>query len=153
MDAVSPLPVKDLRFILRHAPACTPPVHTPLFVILLQLCLHTPCLAPPPISSRSATVLTHTPPPPSPADDPVQVRYTPPPLALTHALLCPAPVILQMTLCKYAARPHWAFGTNRMFLSSCPLIDTWGADYTKFEAQVWRFRWGTGRVLGGQGRG
>jgi hypothetical protein len=43
---------------------------------------------------------------------------------------------LQMTLCKYGARPHWAFGTNRMFLSQCALLDTWGDDYTAFEAQV-----------------
>lgn len=34
--------------------------------------------------------------------------------------------IVQMTLCKYGGRPHWALATNRLFLSACPVRDMYG---------------------------
>lgn len=40
--------------------------------------------------------------------------------------------IVQVTLCKYQARPSWAYGTNRMFVGNCPVRDTLGADFDTF---------------------
>lgn len=34
--------------------------------------------------------------------------------------------IVQMTLCKYEGRPHWALATNRLFLGPCHVRDHYG---------------------------
>lgn len=47
--------------------------------------------------------------------------------------------ILQMSLCKYEARPHWAHATNRLFTSPCPLRDTLGHDWDAFMEQRARY--------------
>lgn len=43
--------------------------------------------------------------------------------------------VLQMTLCKYHGRPHWAFGTNRLFRGPCPVRDMYGDAFDKFLEQ------------------
>ncbi len=48
--------------------------------------------------------------------------------------------VLQLSLCKYRARPHWALSTNRMLLgSSCPLRDAYGDRFDQFMERRARF--------------
>ncbi|GFR41090.1 hypothetical protein Agub_g1731 [Astrephomene gubernaculifera] len=42
--------------------------------------------------------------------------------------------LLQMTLCKYGGRPHWAFATNRLLRGPCAVRDLYGASFDKFLA-------------------
>lgn len=43
--------------------------------------------------------------------------------------------VVQMTLCKYAGRPHWSLATNRLFLGPCPVRDMYEGERPAARAQ------------------
>eukprot|EP00955_Chlamydomonas_euryale_P059380 357374-Chlamydomonas_euryale.AAC.1 len=110
-----------------------------------------------PLQSTRSQILskahTHRPSPKHTLTDPLQSTRSPhrplhpaplprPPLPL-HPLPLPTQSlldeVLQLSLCKFSARPHWALSTNRMLTSRCPLRLAYGAGFDVLAARRARY--------------